>query len=213
MFTSSKSLRSMLRQSLAACIPAGPGRRFRRGVHKWGTEALEVRQLLTGDLLWARDFGGTGLDTTDDVTVDSSGNVLMAGTFTGVVDFDPGPGVVNLTSAGTWDIFVTKLDSSGNLVWARRMGGTDSEGVFKLVVDAAGNVYTTGYFRGRADFNPSPATTTELVSSGLTAGRRGRRRRRPGRRRYSVLSWVGDPNWSAAPGLTDRRSGRRLKPR
>ena len=198
MFTSHKSLRSMLRQSLAACIPCGPGRRFCRRVRKCGVEALEVRQLLTGDLLWARDFGGTGLDTTDDVTVDSSGNVLMAGTFTGVVDFDPGPSVVNLTSAGTWDIFVTKLDSSGNLVWARRMGGTDSEGVFKLVVDAAGNVYTTGYFRGRADFNPSPATTTELVSSGLTDGF------------ISKLDAAGNFVWASRFGSTGDDSGKGL---
>jgi hypothetical protein len=56
--------------------------------------------------------------------VDSAGNVYTTGYFQGTVDFDPGAGTVNLSSAGSDDIFVQKLDASGNLVWARGMGGT-----------------------------------------------------------------------------------------
>ena len=58
------------------------------------------------------------------MAVDSSGNVYTTGAFQGTVDFDPGAGTTNLTSIGGYDVFVSKLDSSGDLVWARSFGAT-----------------------------------------------------------------------------------------
>jgi len=64
-------------------------------------------------------FGNTsGFEEGYSVAVDSSGNVYTTGYFEGTVDFDPGAGTTNLTSNGNYDVFVSKLDSSGNLVWA-----------------------------------------------------------------------------------------------
>ena len=54
----------------------------------------------TGDFVWARAMGGTGQDFGHGIAVDSAGNVYTTGYFPGTVDFDPGPGTVNLTSAG-----------------------------------------------------------------------------------------------------------------
>ena len=67
-------------------------------------------------------FGSTGNDIGSSVAVDSSGNIYTTGTFQGTVDFDPGAGTTNLTSIGGYDVFVSKLDSSGNLVWAKSFG-------------------------------------------------------------------------------------------
>src|SRR5262249_20056918 len=64
----------------------------------------------------------------------ASGQVYVAGDFTGTVDFDPGPGVSNLTSSGGKDIFVWSLSSTGNLGWAKHMGGAgDDTGVYNGV--------------------------------------------------------------------------------
>jgi uncharacterized protein (TIGR03437 family) len=94
------------------------------------------------------------------VAVDGSGNVYTTGFFEGTVDFDPGLGVFNLTGADDagLDVFVSKLDSAGNFVWARQMGGSsflfaDDSGR-GVAVDGSGNVYTTGLFRGTLDFDP-----------------------------------------------------------
>ncbi len=111
-----------------------------------------------GNLVWARAMGGTGVDSANGVAVDASGNVYTAGSFQDTVDFDPGAGVVNLTSAGGNDIFVQKLDSAGNFVWARAMGGTRSDRANAVAVDGSGNVYTAGSFQGTADFDPGPGT-------------------------------------------------------
>ena len=62
------------------------------------------------------------------VVVDSSGNIYTTGKFGSAgagnvtVDFDPGAGTEELTSVGTHDVFVSKLDSSGNYVWAKNFG-------------------------------------------------------------------------------------------
>jgi hypothetical protein len=86
------------------------------------------------------------------------GSVLVTGDFAGTVDFDPGTGVSNITSAsGSVNVFVSKLDEAGNFVWARAMGGATGpapETGRAVAVDAAGNVLTTGYFTSPADFGP-----------------------------------------------------------
>jgi hypothetical protein len=120
-----------------------------------------------GDFVWARAMGGTLRDSGRSISVDTAGNVYTIGYFSGTVDFDPGAGTFNLTSAGGSDIFVSKLDRSGNLVWAKAMGGTSEDFGFGISVDTSGNVYTTGFFYGTADFDPGIGTFN-LTSAGNT---------------------------------------------
>jgi hypothetical protein len=124
-----------------------------------------------GNFAWARRWGGTSEDWGYDLTVDGAGNVYTTGFFAGTVDFDPGPGVVNLISAGGTDVFVSKLNAAGDLVWARRWGGasTSSDWGYGVTVDGAGNVYTTGMFWGTADFDPGEGTYI-LTSVGSADG-------------------------------------------
>ena len=108
-----------------------------------------------GDLLWAKRAGGPGDDEGYHVEVNPSGNVVATGYFTGTVDFDPGAGTVNVTSAGDKDIFVWALDASGNYIDAAAMGGASEDIGYAVTTDTSGNVFTTGSFRGTADFDPT----------------------------------------------------------
>jgi hypothetical protein len=120
-----------------------------------------------GDFVWSKSMGGSlDQDEANSVDVDAVGNVYTTGFYVGTVDFDPGVGVSNLLGIGTQDVFVSKLDASGNFVWAKSMGGTDYDVGNSVVSDASGNVYTTGYFRGSADFNPGVGVTN-LISGGF----------------------------------------------
>ncbi len=134
-----------------------------------GGNDIFVQKLDASDnFVWAKAMGGTSNDGGHDTAVDPSGNVYTTGAFQGTVDFDPGAGTFNLTSAGSNDIFVSKLDASGNFAWAKAMGGTGSTGSdvgLAIAVDAPGNVYTTGYFNGTADFDPG-AGVSNLTSAG-----------------------------------------------
>ncbi len=107
-----------------------------------------------GNFLWAKTLDVFNFDNVHCIVVDASGNVYTTGFFTGTVDFDPGVGVFNLTAVGSMDIYVWKLDASGNFIWAKAMGGTSNESGHSLALDAFGNVYTGGSFWGTVDFDP-----------------------------------------------------------
>ncbi len=120
---------------------------------------------LAQNLLWAKQQGGTGDDYCNSIAVDNAGNVYSTGSFSGTADFDSGPGVFNLTAAGLDDIFISKLDASGNLVWAKRIGGVGSDLGFSIAITPTGEVLLTGWFSSTADFDPG-AATVNLTSAG-----------------------------------------------
>lgn len=121
-----------------------------------GMEDIFISKLNAfGNFVWAKSMGAANSDYGHSLTVDASSNVYTVGAFNGAVDFDPGAGSFNLTSAGgPGDIFISKLDASGNFVWAKAMGGISNDSGHSIALDTSGNVYTTGYFYGTADFNP-----------------------------------------------------------
>lgn len=108
----------------------------------------------SGNLDWVLNIGGNNSEVAYSIHVDAQGNVYTTGMFTGTTDFDPGIGVFNLTSAGNFDVFILKLDSLGNFIWAVNLGGTDPEIGRSITVDVYGNIYTTGSYSGTADFDP-----------------------------------------------------------
>lgn len=126
----------------------------------------EIRKLdASGNLAWSRKFSGEYW--VQSIALDNSGNVYTTGYFSGNTDFDPGTEVYDLTSEGyDYDIFISKLDSSGGFIWAKRLGGTSTEMGFSIKVDAFLNVYTSGYFGGTADFDPSDDGIFNLTTEG-----------------------------------------------
>ncbi len=119
-----------------------------------------------GSFIWARRMGGIYDDEAYSITVDGSGNIYTTGMFSGAVDFDPGSGVYNLTSAGYDDIFIQKLDVNGNFIWAKRMGGAYYDKGKAIVIDSLGNIYSTGSFGSTVDFNPGSGIYN-LTSAGM----------------------------------------------
>lgn len=123
----------------------------------------------SGNFLWAKKMGSTGIDVGNGITVDASGNVLTTGYFSTNADFDPGAGTMNLTNAGGFDAFVSKLDASGNFVWAGAIRSVANSSGYDIgnaiVTDANNNVYVSGFFVGVTDFDPSPSSTYTLSPS------------------------------------------------
>ncbi len=122
----------------------------------------------SGIFVWSKNIGGTTDDWGSSVVVDVTNKVYITGFFSGTMDFDPGVGITNITSAGQEDIFVSKFDQSGNFLWGKAMGGTLSDWGSSIAVDVSGNVYSTGYFNSTADFDPGVGVSN-LTSVG-TAG-------------------------------------------
>ncbi len=110
-----------------------------------------------GGLVWAKRFGGNANDNLRGLAVDVDGNVYTTGDFAGTADFDPGAGTLNFTPLGSVEAFISKLDTNGNLVWARQFETTDTVQGFGIAVDENENVYITGNFSESADFDPGIA--------------------------------------------------------
>jgi hypothetical protein len=96
----------------------GPGNEL--GIHKYNKN---------GQAIWTRTITISNLNSNDyraAIDLDTAVNVIFGGTFSSLLpsamDFDPGPGVANLTTAGYSDCFVEKLDSAGNFQWVKQIG-------------------------------------------------------------------------------------------
>ncbi|MCW3101794.1 MAG: hypothetical protein JWO09_234 [Bacteroidetes bacterium] len=117
-----------------------------------------------GNFIWAKKAGGTSDEYASSLVLDPACNIYLSGGFYGTADFDPGAATFNLTSAGDGDIYISKLDSAGNFIWAKGMGGTYNDFAASVALDVSGNVYTTGYFLGTTDLDPGPAVYSPATS-------------------------------------------------
>ncbi|MDD2890300.1 MAG: T9SS type A sorting domain-containing protein [bacterium] len=114
----------------------------------------------SGNLIWATPIGGTGDERGGFTVLDKNGNIYMVGCFSGNATFDRKNGDDTLTSRGSNDIFIAKLDASGNFLWVKRMGGTGNDGGYSIGIDDSGNIYSSGCFTGTSNFDPGVGTFT-----------------------------------------------------
>jgi hypothetical protein len=112
-----------------------------------------------GDFEWAIRAGGTLTTLAADVRSNSLGNVYVVGSFEGTTDFDPGPNVFDLTSSSLYDLYVLLLDSAGNFIDVKTIGGDPRVTTSKMAMDELGNILITGWFNGATDFDPGTGTS------------------------------------------------------
>jgi PKD repeat protein len=108
-----------------------------------------------GNFLWAKKIGGIGEDKGYSITLDSDGAIFITGSFKNSVDFNPGAGSYNMTSFGSQDIFVLKLNSAGAFVWAKQFGGSQLDIGYSIEPTNDGNIVLIGIYSGIADFDPT----------------------------------------------------------
>jgi hypothetical protein len=111
-----------------------------------------------GDFVWVKIFGGSAFQSGKNIEIDADGNIYSTGTFGNTVDFDPGPGVTNISTSNLQDIYISKLNASGDFVWVRTINGTSNGNPMAIVTDETGSVYTAGAFQGTFDFDPGSGT-------------------------------------------------------
>ncbi|MCK5856496.1 MAG: SBBP repeat-containing protein [Bacteroidales bacterium] len=152
--------------SLSDTVDLDPGSGVSIHVPHGGEDIFISKLDSNGNFIWAKSFGGPLNDYCYSVITDSDGNVYTTGGFRDTVDFDPNSGVANLVALGSKDMFVSKLDSNGNFVWAKKISGYQSSRGAAMSIDSSGNLIITGWFSGTVDFDPSQSTHN-LVSMGM----------------------------------------------
>lgn len=110
-----------------------------------GNNVFIAKYTSQGGLLWAKTFVATGMDYAKSVAVDSQNNIIVAGYFSGTMDF----GGVALTAPDPYqvnfpDMFVAKYSPSGSLLWVRQFGGSKGDFGTAVAVDGSDNVVLAG---------------------------------------------------------------------
>lgn len=119
---------------------------------------------------WGQSFGGAGNDRGQGVAVDSQNNIYVTGYFTGSGTFSG----TNISSIGTADMFLEKLNSSGSLLWIKHYGtsGNGALGI-SVLVDTNDNVILLGTFTGDMTVDATILTGTNggmLLAKWTSAG-------------------------------------------
>lgn len=127
-----------------------------------------------GDFKWAIKPGGSAdnqnYELKRPIAIDNKGNVVLSYTIDRFfpADLDPSPAEAIFTTTGGDDIFIQKLDSLGNLIWAKQIGGEDDDLVRDILVDVDNNIYLAGKFYNEMDFDPNEGL--QIVSKGWSVG-------------------------------------------
>jgi len=96
---------------------------------------------------WAKQSRGFGSNEGAPVITDSRENIYISGGFTSdTIHFGPYSLANVFPGTSTYDFFLTKYDSAGNVLWTTGAGGTGNEMAGNLVLDSSANIYVTGWF-------------------------------------------------------------------
>ncbi len=114
-----------------------------------------------GKLLFAKTLTGSGFKQVTGFTLDSTGNILIAGWFGNELITNTLSGDVSLQSNGERDIFYAKFTSTGENILLQNIGGSGWDECFQIASDKDDNILITGMFTGLVDFDPGPNTSIQ----------------------------------------------------
>ncbi|MDI1476617.1 hypothetical protein [Polyangium sp. y55x31] len=115
-----------------------------------------------GAHLWSFRAGSIGPQEGKAIGVDADDNVIVTGSYTGVLQFTGDDALVNSgIGTGDYDLFALKLDPNGKYIWAKRFGDGPRQVTEGMAVDSKGNTIFVGSFDGKITFG-----STELKSTG-----------------------------------------------
>ena len=107
------------------------------------TDIFIAKYDAAANLVWAKSAGGLGDDKSKSIAVDTSGNVYITGYFnSATITFD----TITLATTFGNDMFIAKYNAAGNVVWAKKAGGTSGDYSNSISVDHICNSFITGYF-------------------------------------------------------------------
>lgn len=117
----------------------------------------------SGNLLWAKSFGTSGIEYPTAIASDEKGNIYLSGYFGSenlpgrFIDLDPDESEDKFYGRGGLDCFVSKFNSNGDYQWGfvlTNIDGNGSDIIWDLDVTNKGDIYLGGIFTGTLDFNP-----------------------------------------------------------
>ncbi|MES2139700.1 MAG: SBBP repeat-containing protein [Bacteroidota bacterium] len=125
-----------------------------------GTDIFLAKYNPSGTLLWVKKFGGSATDVGNAIKVNSSGSIFLTGGFRNTTLF----GSISLrTPNGNSDVFIARLDSSGNVIWAKKAGGTNNDTGRGIAIDGSSNCFITGNCGQSATFGSTTINGADIT--------------------------------------------------
>lgn len=134
------------------------------GVFTYDGYVLKINS--NGALTWVKAIQGIGDISISGVEAWNSSDIVCSGNFTETADFDPNAGVLNLSSAGSYDACMFKMSGTGTIIWAKRFGNTSYDDAPDLAIDLEQNVYLIGTYSAYAG-GPSGVASSYSLSIDL----------------------------------------------
>jgi hypothetical protein len=105
-----------------------------------------VKYTPTGIVLWAKSVGGVGDDRPNSVATDTSGNIVVVGSFKSQNIILGSTTLTNSVATNVNDLFILKYDSAGTFQWAKSPEGNGENNANSITTDVDGNIIVVGYF-------------------------------------------------------------------
>lgn len=118
----------------------------------------------SGRRRWSTYYGSTNYEYGGGLAVDRWGNIAFCG-YTWSSTFPVTAGAFQTTFGGLYDVFLVKLDSSGNRRWSTFVGGTGYDWGGSVGFDSSGNVALTG-----STYSPNFPVTAGAFQAALSPG-------------------------------------------
>ncbi len=115
---------------------------YQKALSGW-QDAFVSKLDASGDLVYSTYLGGNGGEEGSGIAVDSSGSAYVTG-FTSSNNFPTTPSAHQGVFGGGNDAFMSRFDSSGNLVYSTYLGGGDADRGNSIAVDGSGSAYVAG---------------------------------------------------------------------
>ncbi|MGB0428853.1 MAG: T9SS type A sorting domain-containing protein [Bacteroidia bacterium] len=121
----------------------------------------------TGKLFWVKQIESLSSIQINEIALDNSGNVLIAGYYSNRIDFDPSPDT-SYAYSGTFNNangFAAKYSNSGELIWGLNIGGNSVDNATCLAIADDNSVVVAGAYSDTVDFNPGSAVNQQIAVS------------------------------------------------
>ena len=149
--------------------PLSPGFEMQAdgATNTFGVNTVIIKYDSEGNRLWAEEIGGIDDSEVWELAIDANDELYIIGTYEGQLHFKNSNISTVYGSQGGDDLFIAKLDQSGNYLWHHIMGGHLDEYFDDIVFDRAGNIIVVGSFYGAVDFDPT-SNINVFTSHGFT---------------------------------------------
>jgi hypothetical protein len=113
-------------------------------------DIFAVKLNSNGEIIWAKAIGGSSIDFAAHVLVKGNSYIIAGGT--------------ESLGIGKYDIYLLKLNESGDIIWSNAIGGPENELALHSILDKYGNVIAVGWIES---VGPDDAFVLEISDSGM----------------------------------------------